>query len=96
MCPSIARGAHNVVTSAKKRRLEIHVCSTYAPFFGAIFEGGVLAPPPFAMEGEEQGGILLPILLTLSDGAKESLNIYLMGELTETRHNFCNFFADLV
>ena len=76
--------------------MKIRVCSTYAPFFGAIFEGGVLAHPPFVMEGGGTGGILLPILLTLSDGAKESLNISLMGELTEIRHNFCNFFADLV
>ena len=44
---------------------------TYAPFFGAIFEGGVLTPHPFAMGGEERGVKFHPILLASSDVAEE-------------------------
>ena len=50
-------------------------CCTYAPFF-AQFLKGASSPPPFVVGGEERGENLLPILLTLSDGAKEPLVIY--------------------
>ena len=54
------------------RCVEMCDCCTYAPFFCAIFEGGVLTPPPlFVVGGEDRGENLHPILLTSSEGAKE-------------------------
>ena len=89
------------MTSRAKRRVEIRVCSTYAPFLGAIFEGGVLAPPSFAVGGEERGEILLPILLTLSDGAKEwphvgMVSLYWIGPYPHVPHIMFQILIDSV
>ena len=45
---------------AKKRRVKSCVCCTHVPFFGAIFEEGVLTPPPFAVGVGGPGGELSP------------------------------------